>query len=108
VQEAKLGYKQQLNTFDDTRESLIIQHRQLSYNLTSSYESLETQEKNMVVVQRVFDNVSRKYEQGIASSLDVTNSGTELISAQNSYVQALLDVVTAQIELEQLLNVEAP
>jgi len=106
VQEARLGYHQQLNTFDDTRESLIIQHRQLSYNLTSSYESFETQKKNMVVVQRVFDNVSRKYEQGMASSLDVTNSGTELIGAQSSYVQALLDVVNAQVELEKLLNLD--
>ncbi|WP_291862523.1 TolC family protein [Marinilabilia sp.] len=106
VQEARLGYRQQLNTFDDTRESLIIQHRQLSYNLTSSYESYETQKKNMVVVQRVFDNVSRKYEQGMASSLDVTNSGTELIGAQSSYVQALLDVVNAQVELEKLLNMD--
>jgi outer membrane protein TolC len=107
VKEAKLSHQQQLNTFQDTRESLIIQHRQLSYNLSSSYESFETQKKNMVVVQRVFDNVSRKYEQGVASSLDVTNSGTELISAQSNYVQALLDVVNAQVELEKLLNVEA-
>lgn len=106
VKEARLGFEKQLNTFDDTRESLIIQHRQLSYNLSSSFESFETQKTNMVVVQRVFDNISRKYEQGMASSLDVTNSGSELIAAQSSYVQALLEVVTAQIELESLLNLE--
>ncbi|MCA1745068.1 MAG: TolC family protein [Bacteroidales bacterium] len=106
VKEARLGYQKQLNTFEDTREALIIQHRQLSFNLSSSYESFETQKKNMVVVQRVFDNISRKYEQGMASSLDVTNSGSELIAAQSSYVQALLEVVTAQIELEKLLNME--
>jgi outer membrane protein TolC len=105
VKEARLGYQKQLNTFEDTREALIIQHRQLSYNLSSSYESFETQKKNMVVVQRVFDNISRKYEQGMASSLDVTNSGSELIAAQSSYVQSLLEVVTAQIELEKLLNI---
>ncbi len=106
VKEAQLGYQKQLNTFEDTREALIIQHRQLSYNLSSSYESYETQKKNRVVVQRVFDNISRKYEQGMASSLDVTNSGSELIAAQSSYVQALLEVVTAQIELEKLLNMD--
>jgi outer membrane protein TolC len=105
VKEARLGYQKQLNTFEDTREALIIQHRQLSYNLSSSYESFETQKKNMVVVQRVFDNISRKYEQGMASSLDITNSGSELIAAQSSYVQSLLEVVTAQIELEKLLNI---
>ena len=40
----------------------------------------------------------------MASSLDVTNSGTNLISAQSTYVQSLLEIVNAQISLEQLLN----
>ena len=39
-----------------------------------------------------------------ASSLDVTNAATTLITAQSTYVQAALDYVTAQIELEKLLN----
>jgi len=106
VKEAKFNYQKQLNVFDDTREGLIIQHRQLSYNLSSAVENFETQKKNKVVVQRVFDNISKKYEQGVASSLDVTNSGSELIASQSSYVQALLQMVTAQIELEKLLNIE--
>jgi len=106
VTEAKLSYEQGRNNYDESRESLIIQHRQLSYNLSSASESFETQKKNIVVIQRVFDNVSRKYEQGMASSLDVTNSGTELIAAQSTYVRSLLDVVTAQIELEMLLNID--
>ena len=74
VTEAKLSYEQNQNNYDESRESLIIQHRQLTYNLSSASESYETQRKNMVVIQRVFDNVSRKYEQGMASILDLTNS----------------------------------
>lgn len=104
VQEAKFDYKKQLNTLADTEESLRIQHSQLRYNLSSAYESFDTQKKNVEVSQRVLTNVSNKYEQGYASSLDVTNSGTNLITAQSSYVQALLELVTAQIELEELLN----
>lgn len=104
VQEAKFDYQKQLNTLADTEESLIIQHRQLCYNLRSSFENFETQKKNMEVIQRVFDNISRKYEKGIASSLEVTESGNNLITAQSNYVQALMEVVTAQIDLEELLN----
>ncbi len=105
-QEAKLSYQQQLNTFDEATEGLKIQYRQLSYNYISAAESFDTQKQNMIVVQRVFDNISKKYENGMASSLDVTTSGTELIGAQSNYVKALLDVITAQIELENLLNIE--
>lgn len=104
VKAAKLDYKKQLNTLADTEESLYIQHSELRYNLSSAFETYETQKKNVEVTQRVLNNISNKYEHGYASSLDVTNSGTNLITAQNSYVQALLDLVTAQIALEELLN----
>lgn len=106
VKMAQLAYQQQVNTYDDTREALLVQHRQLMYNLSSSFESYLSQKENMTVAQRLFDNVSRKYEHGMASSMDVTNTGTELVAAQSSYVQALLEVVTARIELEQLLNTD--
>jgi outer membrane protein TolC len=40
----------------------------------------------------------------LSSSLDVTNSATNLLTAQSTYVQAILEYVNAQIELEKLLN----
>ena len=84
----------------------MVQHNQLKYNLASAYETFENQKQNTEVTQRVFDKTSQKYEQGVASSLEVTNAGTNLISAQSSYVQALMELVTAQIELEKLLNID--
>lgn len=104
VKEAKLTYKKQLNTLEDTELSLNVQYRQLLYNLRSAVEKYEIQKQNVAVAQRVFDNIAKKYEFGVASSLDVTNSGTNLITAQNTYVQSLLEIVNAQVSLEQLLN----
>ena len=106
LKETKLKYEAQLNTLADTEESLNIQHRQLCYNLSSAYDSFEAQKKNVEVSQRVFDNITRKYEHGMASSMDVTDASTNVVTAQNSYVQSLLEIVSAQIDLEQLLNVE--
>ena len=74
--------------------------------MASAYETFENQKQNTEVTQRLFDKTSQKYEQGVASSLEVTNAGTNLISAQSSYVQALMELVTAQIELEKLLNID--
>ena len=104
IKEAKLTYKKQLNTLEDTELSLNVQYRQMLYNLRNAIEKYEIQKQNVDVAQRVFDNIAKKYEFGVASSLDVTNSGTNLISAQSTYVQSLLEIVNAQISLEQLLN----
>jgi outer membrane protein TolC len=103
--ESKLNYKQQLNNLNDTKEALLVQHKQMSYNLRSAFDNYEIQKQNIEVSKRVFDNISKKYEHGIASSLELTNSNTELITAQSNYVQALMKVVSAQIELENLLNI---
>lgn len=104
VKDARLAYDKQLNTLEDTELALYVQHDQLVYDLSSAIEKYEIQKQNMEVAQRVFDNIARKYEQGVASSLDVTNSGTNLLTAQSSYIQTLLEIITAQVALEQLLN----
>ncbi len=101
---AKIAYQKQLNTLADTESALQIQHRQLKYNLTSALERLETQKKNLEVTERVFNNISLKYEHGHSSSLEVTTASTNLVTAQSSLVRATLDFVNASIELEKLLN----
>ena len=104
VKDARLAYKKQLNTLADTEASLKIQHKQLLYNLRTALDSYKAQEQNLDVARRVFDETARKYQYGIASSMDVTNSTTSLITAKSNYVQSIQDILTAQISLEELLN----
>jgi outer membrane protein TolC len=104
IKDARLAYKKQLNTLEDTELSLNIQYEQLCYNLRNAIEKYEIQKQNVSVAQRVFDNVAKKFEYGVASSFDLTNSGTNLITAQSSYVQSMLEIINAQVSLEQLLN----
>ena len=79
VKDAKLAYEKQLNTMADTELALNLQHKQLLFNLSSNLEKFEDQQKSVTVAQRVFDNISRKFEQGVASSLEVTNANTSLV-----------------------------
>ena len=104
IKDAKLAYQKQLNTLQDTELALNVQYRQLVFNLRSALEKYEIQKQNVDVARRVFDNIAKKFEYGVASSLDVTNSGTNLITAESSYVQSLLEIINAQVSLEQLLN----
>ncbi|HPB02192.1 MAG TPA: TolC family protein [Bacteroidales bacterium] len=101
---AQIDYEKQMNTLADAGEGLVIQHRQLCFNLSSALETYETQKKNIEVNQRIFEDISRKFENGMASSLEVTTAGSGLITAQSNYVQTLLNLVSAQIALEELLQ----
>lgn len=104
IKDAKLAYQKQLNTMADTELALNLKYRQLLYNLSSNLEKFEDQQQSVTVAQRVFDNISKKYEQGVSSSLEVTNANTSLVNAQSNYVQAMLEVLEARLALEDLLN----
>lgn len=105
VKNAKYAYEVQRNNLANLELSLDLQYSQYKFNLTSAYERYETQKKSVQVSQSVLDNVMKKYEFGFSSALDVTNAGTNLTNAQTNYVSTLLEFVNAQVDLEQLLNV---
>ena len=104
VKEAKISYNKTQNSFETTKDGLLIQDKQLRYNLTSAYETYQTQLSNLDVTKRVFENMAIKFEHGAASSLEVTNASTNLVSAQSSYINAMLQLINAKVELEDLLN----
>lgn len=104
VHEKKLAYQEAQNNQADMKDNLLIQDKQLKYNLSSSYENFLIQKDNMDVSLRVYQNISEKFAHGYSSSLEVTTASSDLISAQNNYINALLEVVNAQLELRKLLN----
>lgn len=104
VTEKKLAYQAAQNTLSDTEDQLRVSDRQYRYDLVTAYDNYQIQKRNIEVTQRVFDNMAKKFEYGYASSLDVTNTSTNLISAQQNYIQALTSMVNAHINLKNLLN----
>ena len=104
VVEKKIALEEARNTFAETANNLGIQNEQLRYNLQNGYETYINEKDNMEVTQRVFESTTNKFNQGAASNLDLVNASNDLITAQSSYVQAVLTLVNAQVELEKFLN----
>ncbi len=102
IRSAKLDYENFLNTKQQAEDGLKVQYNQASFDLVNAIETYNIQKENIDVSQRVFQNISEKYKYGRASSLEVTNASTDLISAQSSYIQAVISVVNAQVALEKL------
>ena len=89
ITEKKLVRQAAENSLADARDALMVQHKQLRYNLSSAYEDFDTQKLNIDVSQRVFESTSNKFEYGHASSLELTNASMTLLTAQSDYVQYL-------------------
>ena len=104
VVEKRLALQEAQNTFDETKDNLSIQYRNLRYTLANTYETYLTEKENINVTQRVFAQTTNKYNWGVASSLELTNASNDLITAQSTYVNAVLNLVKAQVELDKFLN----
>ena len=104
VVEKKIALEEAKNTLSETTDNLEIAYRQLCYNLTNAYETFVNEKDNIDVAQRVFTSATNKYKYGASSNMELTNASNDLINAQSSYVQAILNLVNAQVELEKFLN----
>ena len=104
VVEKKIAYEEAKNTLSETTDNLAIQYRQLCFNLTNAYETYTNEKDNIEVARRVFASATEKYKYGASSNMELTNASNDLINAQSSYVQAMLNLVSAQADLEEFLN----
>ena len=104
VVEKKIAYEEAKNTLAETTDNLGIQYQQLRFSLQNAYETYMNEKENIAVTRRVFASTTNKFRWGTASNLELTNASNDLISAESTYVQAVLSLVSAQVELDKFLN----
>ena len=102
--QAKINYETTLNTKALLTDQLLIQEKQLRYNLTTAIEQYESQKENVAVSKRVFDNLNLKYEQGLVSSLDLTTANSNYLQSETNYITATMQLLNADLALNKLLN----
>lgn len=71
---------------------------------TNSLNSLKNQEKNLDLANEVLRVSKIKYEQGVGSSIEVTQAQTSLKEAQNNYINALYDALISKVDTEKAIG----
>lgn len=104
VNQAKINLEIAGNQLDLLSQQLLIQEKQLRYNLTNAIDQYESQLANLEVARRVYNSLNNKYQQGMVSSLDMVTANNNYLQAENSYISSLMQLMDAQVALETLLN----
>lgn len=104
VDQAKIDYDMAQLNRSILEDQLRLQEKQYKYNLQSSLENFRTQRENVEVAQSVFDSYRRKYEQGMASSLELTQANSNYLDAESNYISAVMEVMNAKLQLDKLMN----
>lgn len=104
VSQARIQYETALNNKALVSDQLLVQERQYRYNLKNAFEQYENRMDNVDVSFRVYQNYKLKYEQGVASSLDVATSNSNYLQAESEYVSAIINLFDSYLALQKLLN----
>jgi outer membrane protein len=104
VVQARIQYEMSERDAEIMADQLELQNRQLKYNLESSMENYTTQLENVEVAESILESYQRKFQNGMASSMEVTQSNSSFLDAQSSYLSSMFEVMNARIQLEKLMN----
>lgn len=104
IKKAQINFEKAVTTKEMVSEQLLLQEKQLRYNLVNANLQYRSQKDNVEVSKRVFASMENKYRQGMASSLDLTQSNSLYLQAENNYVSALMNLLQTKLALDKLLN----
>ena len=104
VKRAQINLNKAATTKDMVSEQLLLQEKQLRYNLVNANLQYKSQKDNVEVSKRVYASMENKYKQGMASSLDLTQSNSLYLQAENNYVSSLMNLLQTKLALDKLLN----
>ena len=86
------------------RDQLNLQNRQLQFNLRNAVDNYNTQKESVKVAKEVFNSILLKYQEGIISSLELSQANGNYLQAENNYVSSIMDLLTSKLAIDKLFN----
>ena len=101
VRQSEITLQKSKNNLASLRNGLNLQAEQAKIIYQNSLQSLNNQKRNQELAREVLRVAKIKYQQGVGSSIEVTQAQTELENADNSYVQSLYDALVSRVDLNR-------
>jgi outer membrane protein TolC len=104
INKAKLEQQKVKNRLADTEQALKLQGISAKNGFTTALEQLETATANIALATRIKEKMLIRYQEGLATSMELTTSENQLIQAQTEYVNTLFKAMDAKIEMKVVLE----
>ncbi len=101
---AKIALEKARTQLSETEQSIRLQHKTAKSNYLFSIEEYETASENLALAERIEHKNQIKYTEGLASSFELRQAQTQLYTAQQEYLQSMVEVINKKTELETVLN----
>lgn len=102
ISQAKLEMEKTQNNLDNLDAGIKVQFLKAKMDFDNALRTLETEEKNLEVTQKIMKNVEIKFKESIASSIQLSQSQTQYLAAKANYISAAYKLINTKLELENL------
>jgi len=102
VQQAKIEVEKNENSIKELERTLQFQEFQTKANFENALTQSKLEKRNVDLAKSIYKNTNIKREVGVVNSLQVTQTYSQVLTAQTEYLNAVLQVLQAKNELDNL------
>tara|TARA_R110000850_G_scaffold277058_1_gene421913 strand:+ start:156992 stop:158332 length:1341 start_codon:yes stop_codon:yes gene_type:complete len=104
TQRAEIAFDQAKTEFDEAVQNIKLEVNSAKNDYQFAIEKYENAKNNLALAERIEGKNQIKFFEGLSGSFDLRQAQLQLYTAQQEYLQAMLDVINKKAELERVLN----
>jgi outer membrane protein TolC len=104
IQQAKLDMEITQIAKTQVEQQLKIQADNSKSEYLFAKNQYENANNNLVLAEKIYDKVKAKYDEGINSSLELTQANNQLLETQGNFINASFQLINAKVNLDKALN----
>ncbi len=104
TQRAKIALDKAKTQLFETEERVRLDWQRARSDFQFAIEEYQTKKNNLDLAERIEQKNQIKYQEGLASSFELRQAQTQLYTAQQEYLQSMVDVINRKTALENILN----
>lgn len=104
TQRAKINLEKAKNNLTETEQQLRLQVASAKSDYQFAIEEYSNKKENLHLAERIEKKNQTKFFEGVGSSFELRQAQTQLYTAQQEFLQAMLMVINKNAELETILN----
>lgn len=104
TQRAQINYEKAKAELTETEQRIKLQIESVKSDYRFAIEDYQNKKENLALAERIEVKNQTKFFEGIGSSFELRQAQTQLYTAQQELLQAMLDVINNKAALETVLN----
>jgi len=104
TQQAKIALTQAETQLTEAQQNLRLQYESARSEYEFSIEEFNTAKSNLNLAERIEKKQQTKFTEGLSSSFDFSEAQRQLYTAQQNYLQSMVNIINKKATLQTVIN----